>query len=327
MKDVYQLKKISPFIFFYLVVERRYVYHQWRLIGCRPGLPMKGRSSNHIKVSFLESRNCANPRVIPLCPSEGWFLYVTSSLSHQGRLKPKLLLVSRITTEWCTRCISGVTTINRSILSIFKGIQIFPWLNMAVAFRRTSKISTAITGGPSSVTAEILIAMDRIISIGWKRKLVVTSKSKSAWCTMCKHQRVGTAWNITCWRYMMKSSATTLTSTASQKCMLKLFNKPQPLFWAFSAMSKAKMGNSKRTNKGLRKVIHRLLTQRADLEVVNPRRGANSSQMAAKTKILMKKPTRISVAKFLCFQCSSNKLSLCLGLKQLSLNHDFTSQN
>ena len=52
--------------------------------------------------------------VIPSCPIAGCGRYVPKKRSHQGKLKPKLLFVSRMMTEWWTRCISGVTTNNRS---------------------------------------------------------------------------------------------------------------------------------------------------------------------------------------------------------------------
>ena len=50
-----------------------------------------------------------------------------------------------------------------------------PWLNIAVALSSTSKITTASTGGPSTVIVANLISIDSAISIGWKRAPVVTS--------------------------------------------------------------------------------------------------------------------------------------------------------
>ena len=84
-------------------------------------------------------------------------------------MKPKLLLVSRGTTEWCTRCMSGVTTIQRSTRSSRAGRRTLPWLNIEVALSSTSKMSTATAGAPSAATTPSLITIDSRISIGWKR--------------------------------------------------------------------------------------------------------------------------------------------------------------
>ena len=64
------------------------------------------------------------------------------------RLKPKLLLRSRMMTEWWTRCMSGVTMRSRTIRSSARGSRRLLWLNMAVLFRMISKRMTARAGGP-----------------------------------------------------------------------------------------------------------------------------------------------------------------------------------
>src|SRR5207247_694770 len=70
--------------------------------------------------------------------------------SHQGRLKPKLLLVSGTATEWCTRCMSGVTTIQRNMRSSRSGTRTLPWLNIEVALSTTSNSRTASAVAPSA---------------------------------------------------------------------------------------------------------------------------------------------------------------------------------
>ena len=52
--------------------------------------------------------------------------------------------------------------------------------------------------GPSAATTASLMPIDSNISTGWKRKPVVTSNSKSAWCMRCSRHKAGTAWNIRC---------------------------------------------------------------------------------------------------------------------------------
>ena len=74
--------------------------------------------------------------------------------------------------------------------------------NMAVPFRITSKINTAVTGGPMTATAATLIPMEMRISMGWNLRPVVTSISRSAWCTMWSRHSRGTEWNMRCCRYM-----------------------------------------------------------------------------------------------------------------------------
>jgi hypothetical protein len=64
-------------------------------------------------------------------------------------------------------------------------------------------------------------------------------------------------------------------------------------------MPTAKTGNRKRTTKGLRKVIPRLLTQRVVLEVINTRRGTTSSQTAIRIKPKIKHATRIVTSFFI----------------------------
>ena len=61
-------------------------------------------------------------------------------------MKPKLLSVSARTMEWCTRCMSGVTTSSRTMRSIPPGMRTLPWLNIEVALSSTSKTSTASAG-------------------------------------------------------------------------------------------------------------------------------------------------------------------------------------
>jgi len=61
-------------------------------------------------------------------------------------------------------------------------------------------------------------------------------------------------------------------------------------------MPTAKTGNKKRTNRGLRKVIPRLLIQRVVLEVVNGRHGANSSQKMIRTKTDKKNAVRMTTS-------------------------------
>ena len=63
-----------------------------------------------------------------------------------------------------------------------------------------------------------------------------------------------------------------------------------------SSLLEAKGGNNRRTSKGFKKVMARLLTQRIPLEVVKARRGARSSQSATKAKIVIKKTIRIAIS-------------------------------
>ena len=95
---------------------------------------------------------------------------------------------------------SGVTTSQRSRRSSPAGRRTFAWLNIAVAFSSTSKTSTATAGAPIAATAAHLIAVEIRISIGWNRVPVVTSTSRSEWCTRWSRQRAGTAWKVTCWK-------------------------------------------------------------------------------------------------------------------------------
>ena len=60
---------------------------------------------------------------------------------------------------------SGVTISRRKTRSSPSGSRTLPWLNMAIALRTTSKITTAATGGPSTTMVANLISMDKIISI------------------------------------------------------------------------------------------------------------------------------------------------------------------
>ena len=60
--------------------------------------------------------------------------------SHQGRLKPKSPSVSCSSTEWCTRCMSGVTRKRRSTRSTGAGRRTLPRSNIEVALSTTSKI-------------------------------------------------------------------------------------------------------------------------------------------------------------------------------------------
>ena len=78
-------------------------------------------------------------------------------------MKPKLLSVSAVTMEWCTRCMSEVTTIQRSACSSQAGIRMFPWLNSVIAVDANSNVITASSGGPSSKTvANLTIAASTI---------------------------------------------------------------------------------------------------------------------------------------------------------------------
>ena len=58
-----------------------------------------------------------------------------------ARLNPNLLFVSRGATEWCTRCMSGVTIMNHTHRSTETGNRPFEWLNIAVAFSRNCGLS------------------------------------------------------------------------------------------------------------------------------------------------------------------------------------------
>ncbi len=66
-----------------------------RVIGYFPNLPMKGKTSNQRNVSFSGSLYWSRPTVISKCPLAGWARYVPNNLSHHGKLKPRLLLVSQ----------------------------------------------------------------------------------------------------------------------------------------------------------------------------------------------------------------------------------------
>ncbi len=59
--------------------------------------------------------------------------------------------------------------------------------------KHLKKDYTAIAEVPNTITAAILMPMDRNISMGWKRTPVVTSKSRSVWCTLWRRQKTGTA--------------------------------------------------------------------------------------------------------------------------------------
>src|SRR5262249_15861592 len=67
--------------------------------GYRPASPRKGWSSMRSSLSSRGSRNCSMPIVMASCPAAGCAREGPNRRSHQGKLNPKLLLVSRDTTE------------------------------------------------------------------------------------------------------------------------------------------------------------------------------------------------------------------------------------
>ncbi|MCY1373136.1 hypothetical protein D9M69_603910 [compost metagenome] len=113
--------------------------------------------------------------VMPSWPARGCSRYVPKRRSHQVRLKPKLELLSSSSTEWCTRCMSGVTRNQRSARSTPAGRRMLPWLKVAQALSTISNTTTASTGAPSSVMVANLMPMESTISSGWNRVPVVRS--------------------------------------------------------------------------------------------------------------------------------------------------------
>ena len=77
-----------------------------------------------------------------------------------------MLSVSARTIEWCTRCMSGVTSTSRTMRSSQGGIATLEWLNIEVALSTTSNTNTATGGMPNAITAAILIASEIRISNG-----------------------------------------------------------------------------------------------------------------------------------------------------------------
>ncbi|MBL7178616.1 MAG: hypothetical protein ISS65_00190 [Desulfobacterales bacterium] len=53
------------------LMKKEVNWYQCRLIGCRPGSPIKGSTSSQGKVNLLGSRNWLRPMVMPSWPFAG----------------------------------------------------------------------------------------------------------------------------------------------------------------------------------------------------------------------------------------------------------------
>jgi len=152
----------------------------------------------------------------------------------------------------------------------------------------TSNRSTATTGAPRTSTIPILMPMDKITSAGWKRTPVVTSISRSVWCTLCRRHKTGTAWNSTCWPYMARSRAIIPSTTAGQPDRPTTLNSPHPWGATNDATDMAVAGITRRRITESSATMPRLFIHRVDLEAARGLRGDRPSQSAITTRMAKK---------------------------------------